>query len=285
MLALPYALTGLVLAVAVACGLLYGRRLHRRGVSLDARLRARELPLIPMTIIVFVAVVVGANQLAARPALAWHLPLTIEYYFRPIFWTLKLFFITFPMAAISRLAYLNRHRARHLILTFTLAAIAAVEIQLRLTHRPYLGDAFDKRTPAGIILQSTGATCAAASSANVARAFGLDVNEADLIRILNTTWEGTSPAQVVYGMRSLGLDARKASSARRDLSDITPPAVLFVDFAELPDGHAVAYMKREGDQFEIWDPTGGRRLSTAGQVRDTWRGHAVEVRERVEKGE
>ncbi len=283
MLALPYALTGLVLAVAIVCGILYGRRLHRRGVSLDAKLRVRELPLIPVTILAFVAVVVGANQLAARPELAWRLPLAIEYCFRPIFWTLKLFFIAFPMAAISRLAYLNRHRARHLILAFSIAAIAAVEIQLRLAHRPYLGEVFDKRTPAGIILQSTDATCAAASSANVARAFGLDVSEADLIRILNTTWEGTSPAQVVYGMRSLGLDARKTSSARRDLSDITPPAVLFVDFANLPDGHAVAYMKREGEEFEIWDPTGGRRLSTVGQVRDIWRGHAVEVRRRVDK--
>lgn len=278
MLALPYGLAACTVAVAAAFGIAYARRLHRRGVTLHEELRTRDYPLIPLTVLVFIAVLAAAHLATTQPEWMWRMPLLLDYYYRPLFWALKLAFAAFPLSAGTYLAFSNRNRARVAVLLFSVAAVAAMESQMRIMHRPYLGEIKDARTPEGIIIQSHGSTCAAATCANIARRFGRDFNEADMIRLLNTSWEGTSPGQIVYGLRAMGLDAQKVTSPTRNLADITPPAVVLVDVGGEPDAHAVAYVARDGDRFEIWNPQSGRVMMTAEQLREQWRGHAIEVR-------
>ena len=277
MLALPYWFAVCTVVSAAACGFAYARRLRRRGIALNDRLRTRDLPLIPLTLIVFIAVLAGASLASGQPEWMWRMPLALDYYYRPLFWALKLAFVTFPLSAITFLAFSNGNRGRLLVLAFTVAAITAIEVQMQVVHRPYLGEVEDTRTPDGIITRSNPATCAAATCANIARHFGFDVTEAGMIRRLNTSWEGTSPAQMVYGLRAMGLEARKVSSPGRNLGDVTPPAVILLDVGTEPDAHAVAYMARDGDRFEIWNPQSGRVLMTSDEVRKQWRGHAIEV--------
>ena len=82
--------------------------------------------------------------------------------------------------------------------------------------------------------------------------------QARMVELLYTTGAGTSPAQMVYGFRALGLEATKVQHADRDLAKVNPPAILLVDVGDEPDAHVVAYMGRKGDLFEIWYPGSGR---------------------------
>lgn len=259
------------------CGWLYSKPLYRRGVRLNERLRTRDLPLIPLALLLFIAVLASASLATRHPGWTWALPLWLDYYYRPIFWLMKLTFVTFPLSAIAFLAFLQRTPQWWLVLVVAVVTVIAVEAQMRVIHRPYLGEIKELYTPEGIVKQSNGATCAAASCANIARLFGLDVNEADMIRVLNTTWEGTSPAQMVYGLRSLGLGAQKTTSYECSIEDIRPPAVLLVDVGGEPDAHAVAYVGVVDNGFEIWDPNVGRLVKSSGDLHDNWRGHAIEV--------
>jgi ABC-type bacteriocin/lantibiotic exporter with double-glycine peptidase domain len=162
-------------------------------------------------------------------------------------------------------------------LIFSIAAIVTVEGLARHSARPNLEE-MTVRESDGIVLQSNSSTCAAAASANIARHFGIDATEARMVKLLHTTWAGTSPAQMVYGFRALGLDAKKVQYRDRDLAKVNPPAILLVDVGIEPDAHAVAYMGRKGDLFEIWDPGSGRSELPLGTIQQRWRGRAIEVR-------
>lgn len=273
---IPLWLSFVTAVAGIGAGYRYGKRLHRHGFNLAGHVSVNDCPLIPMALLLFVLLQVCASTLLRNPQIGWILPLPVEYYLTPALWMLKLFFVAFAMAAVAGVSLLQRHAARHLIVVFTLVVVLAVEGLNRWAVQPNLGD-IEARIKDGVILQTNPSTCAAASAANVAVYFGIAATEAEMVEVLNTTWAGTAPSQIVYGLRSLGLEARKVYQPDRDLGQINPPAILLVDHAGEPDAHAVAYMRPLGGAFEIWDPNHGRLALLPGQVRERWRGRAVEV--------
>ncbi|MBX3178448.1 MAG: hypothetical protein KF886_13895 [Candidatus Hydrogenedentes bacterium] len=274
---LPYILSAATALAAAFVGRAYGRRLHARGFTLSAHISVNECPLIPLSLLLFVLLQVCASTLLRNPQIGWILPLPVEYYITPAMWALKLFFVVFAMASVAAVAVLQAYPRRAAILLFTIAAALAVEGLNRWAVQPGLGQ-IEERWRDGVIIQTNPSTCAAASAANIARQFGIEKTEAEMVDLLNTTWAGTSPAQIVYGLRSLGLMAEKVQHPDRDLSKVRAPAILLVDAGGEPDAHAVAYMGRRGPLYEIWDPNPGRTILPLAAIQERWRGRAIEVR-------
>ena len=274
---IPFWLSLLVVAAASSVGFAYGRRLHARGFDIAARIRVSDCPLIPVALILFVALHVATSTILGNPRIGWPLPVFVEYHLTVTMGLLKVAFVTFGMSSVTAAGIFQRHPSRWALLVFSIAAIGTVEGLTRHSARPNLGE-LQPREVEGLILQSNPSTCAAATTANIARHFGLEATEADMVKLLHTTWAGTSPAQMVYGFRALGLEATKVQHTDRDLAKVNPPAVLLVDVGEEPDAHAIAFIARKGDLFEIWDPNGGRHDVPLGTIQQRWRGRAIEVR-------
>lgn len=273
---IPLWLSVVAALVAGFLSFLYGKRLNARGFSVSARIRISDCPLIPIAMLLFVALHVITSALLGNPQTVWPLPVFLEYYLTPALWLLKVGFVAFGMGSVATAGFLEMHPSRVSLLVLCLLAVATVEGLARYSARPNLGK-LEARESEGVILQSNASTCAAASAANIARHFGIPASEASMVELMHTTWAGTSPAQIIYGLRHLGLDAQKVQSPDRDLSRVAPPAVLLVDVGEEPDAHAVAYMGRVGDRFEIWDPGSGRSEDTLAAIQQRWRGRAIEV--------
>jgi len=273
---IPYWLSFVVVLLAVYTGYRYGARLHRRGFNITGHVHVNDCALIPVALLLFVLLQVCASTMLRNPQIGWYLPVAVEYYLTPMMWLLKLFFVASAMSAVAAVSLLQRHSARYGIVLFTLLVVVAVEALNRWAVQPKLGE-IHANVRGGIVLQTNDSTCAAASAANIARHFGIDASEAAMVELLGTTWAGTSPAQLVYGFRKLGLEATKVSHPDRDLSKVRAPAVLLVYASEV-DAHAVTYMGQRGPFFEIWDPNSGPRLDPLEKVQAIWGGRAIEVR-------
>jgi predicted double-glycine peptidase len=277
MLQLPIVFSILTAIVAGAAGIAYGRRLHGGGVTLGRYMRVREMPLIPVCLVLFIGSIVLTNWIFSNPQVAWDIPAAIEYLLLPIVWAFKLAFVTFATAAIATIAWRQQGRTRYVVVFFAIVVALTVDLLGRYAHQPFLPD-LEHKTKNGVILQTNGSTCAAAACANIARYFGVERTEADMVKVLNTTWAGTSAAQIVYGMRSLGFEAKKVNSRDRNPRDLTTLAILLVDSGGQVDGHAVAFMGMTGPECTIYDPATGPVFINAEKLKETWRGHAIEIR-------
>ena len=274
---IPYWLSVVAIFLSVWPGIAYGTKLHRHGFSLAAHVHVKDCPLIPAFLVLFVLLHVATGTILKNPQIGWALPVFIEYHLTSAMWLLKIFFVTFAMSAIVTVGFRQRHGMRYVLLLFTAVVIGGIEVLTHLSVQPFLGE-IRTRVKDGIVLQTNASTCAAASAANIARYFGIDATEADMVKRLHTTWSGTAPSQIIYGLRELGLKARKVRIPDRDLAKVHPPAVLLVNVGEDPDAHAVTYMGRRGERFEIWDPVSGRWIASLEEVRARWGGRAIEVR-------
>jgi len=273
---LPIWLSVLSALLAAGAGFLYGRRLHGRAFSIAARIRVRDCPLLPVAMLLFVGLHVATATLLQYPSIGWHLPVPIEYYLTASMTALKIGFVAFAMMAVTVAGFLERHPSRVLLLIASVAAVVTVDGLARRAARPNL-EPLQARESEGVILQSTSSTCAAAAGATIATSLGIPASEERMVELMNTTWAGTSPAQIIYGLRAVGLAAKKVEIDGRDLNEVSPPAILLVNFGDQRDGHAVAYMGPNGDQFNIWDPGPGRSLWTREVVESRWEGRAIEV--------
>lgn len=276
MLELPYSIAILVALLAALCGVRYGSILHARGFRLTGQVRVRDCPLIPVCLLLFVALHVATGTITADPTIGWALPVALEYYLTGIMWVLKSAFAAFGLSAVVAVGFFQRSRLWRPLALFAIAALLFMDGLTRLAVQPFVGEV-RHTVRDGVILQTTPSTCAAASAANIAGRFGMAATEADMVRHLNTTWAGTSPAQLVFGFRSLGLQAQKVYIPERDLRQVKAPAILLVEMGGEPDAHAVAYMGSLGDRFEIWDPNGGRKFVSGADAAVFWQGRAIEV--------
>lgn len=276
---LPISMSVLTMIVAALLGVVYGRRLHARGLSLRVRVRIRDLPLIPLSIVVLVGSLYLTNYLGNRPHLFWYIPTPIEYRLTPALWALKLIMVIFAFTSVVTVAVLFESKGRRTLIAISVITAFSVEGLARYAHRPTLPPLVE-RTRDGGVLQTSPATCAPAACATIAIHFGHQITEAEMAGIFNTTADGTTPSQIIYGMRSLGFEVHKKYSPARDPNDITPPAVLMVAYGAQPDGHAIVYMGPSGGAYEIWNPQFGRALQTLEALQRKWQGRAIEIAER-----
>jgi hypothetical protein len=266
-------------ALGLMLGLAHGRVLFRRGV----RLSSTDLPK-RARLLVGVGVGFGALNMIYLPvkhypAAAWFIPVVLDYYGVVVAWVVDLLVMAFLFGAAVAVAVLERHplrRALPLVAVVFLGAAMQTYHTFVVSTPPELRDA--RFSTDGTILQTSGASCAAAACANIATALGVPKSEKEMAALLGTTVDGTSNAEVVRGMEGLGFRCVKRYIRDRDASRLQAPAMLVVDLVGQVDGHAVAYMGQKGGKAEIWDPTGGKRWLNAEELRGLWRGRAIEVR-------
>lgn len=279
MLTLPPVVSLLTVLLMIPGALWYGRHLYRRGITFTRKTSVREMPLIPVLVLLYIACVVAGNLIIAHPQWGWYMPLAVEYYTLPALWVFRIIFLAFALFTGVALAWLSRRPLGVTLACVTLAILVLSDGLSRYVSQPFLGD-FRRSVKDGVILQSTASTCAAASCANIATQLGLPKTEEEMAAQLHTTWNGTFPAQMVYGMRALGFEATKKNVPDCDIRKVTPPAVLLVAVGGEFDSHAVAFMGMVEGNAEIWDPVGGKRNDKPEDLAERWGGHAIEIGKR-----
>jgi hypothetical protein len=265
---------GLV-ALGLALGALHARRiLHRqKGVTLYGVHRHLGIALWAAAAS---ALVLGAGILViSNQNLLWKTPVEIEIRIPTALWTL----ILFPMSYFGTIAVVVAHRCQDSRKKSLLTAIPVLLIAFGSIHWSRQRTIADELThvtdPNGIILQSSGVSCAAASAANILNQFGMKKTEAELATILGTTATGTSSGQVIAGLRRIKIGCRRASFDSPE--EIPFPAMLFVDDPVAgPESHAVALVSRTtGGVCEVWDPLDGRHEMTPEKLRKIWHGKTL----------
>jgi hypothetical protein len=269
----------ILLALFVAgLGAAYALRLFRKGVRLsapDAPRQAKGLVVAGLGFIFGNAVFLPLKEF---PSVAWYLPILIEYYLTPLGWTIELSLMTFAIAGISMLSFLEHHRARWILIGMSLVFFICAESLFQNYARDVVPDTGNQRISAdGLLLQTSGSTCAPTACANVARFFGKEISEKEMVELLGTKEHGTSPAQIIYGMQKLGFMCKKRYIHNEDIAQLHTPAILLVNWSNEVDGHVVVYNGIMDEKAEIWDPVSGKYLLKLSLLNSKWHGRAIEI--------
>jgi len=277
MVGVPLSLEILLLLASILAGVLEYRRSVARGTRLTLDRVVRQVPSLYIGVLLLLLGLLAIQIVNASSSLAWHLPLWWMYYDTVLLWGMFLALCAFVFSLAATVAFDTHSRERWKIAivgALVLVAIHGVQWYYTRPVAPYLRH---ETTGDGVILQSSGESCAAATGANIAGAFGLQKTEREMAGLFGTTkFFGTSPAQVVYGMRTLGLAAHRVQLPSADPAQLTSLAMLFVDHpATGPESHAVAFMGLTNGTAEIWDPLVGKRLLNKDQLARIWHGRGV----------
>ena len=183
-------------------------------------------------------------------------------------------------AFVGALGMLTRHHKRwRLLVGLLLLELVFVFLHFQL-NAPILGLLRDRTAKDGSVLQSCGASCGAASVANLVRGSGLSVSETDAAELMGVTRRGSSPGQIRYALATYGVEFTTLNSRTLDLRQVTAPAILFIDHPAVgSEGHAVVYLGLQGEQFLICDPLVGKNLWPAERAETRWHGNGIECRQ------
>lgn len=271
MIGIPWPIHLLLLLGMPIVGAQTARRLHRGGITLANALR--RVPWLWAVLPLLGLLLVTHFGLQARPDLWWLLPPWLEVSYLALIWGGILMIFGLIFGLVITLAYLESHPERRKAVFAAVLCVAAVEVA-HARHTRLIGpDLVAHETADGIVLQTTGVSCAAASLANWRRLEGHPATEREMADLMGTTTLGTTAGQVIRGLEQIGRVCQKAELSPEVL---VGPAMLFVDHPDIgPDAHAVLHVAGKDGHHEVWDPAvGRRRLDTAG-LRAIWRGRAI----------
>jgi ABC-type bacteriocin/lantibiotic exporter with double-glycine peptidase domain len=158
----------------------------------------------------------------------------------------------------------------------------------------YLGYAHHRQQPVfaklgedvrdGVILQTSGSSCAAAATANVLGVLGEKISEREMARLLKTTRSGTLSASVLVEVRRMGFFAERFMLDEGLWSEAPVPSVILVDHpATGPESHAVSLMGVDEGVFEVWDPLTGKLDLTRLELGKIWHGRGIHIWKAGEK--
>jgi hypothetical protein len=210
--------------------------------------------------------------LAAHPSLQWEMPAWLQVHWAALSWGIVSGILAYVFGFCSRAAFAMGQRRRWVVVYFGVAVLAIIQVYAGWSSRPHLPPLGETRISGdGVILQTTPFTCVPAAGANIAAMLGVHTTERELVELFHTTRDGTFPAQVLYGLKKLGISGRKAPT-NAGIDAINPPAMLFI----LGDTHAVVYAGMKGGRIEIWNPSLGKAFIPEARLRQIWNGHALE---------
>ena len=266
----------LVAFVSLALGAVYWLKLETKYPLITIETALQKAPLLYL-LIPFSLVVLGIQvAVVVKPDLTWSWPVFFEYYHVELLLSAVLSSIglLFGLGTCGAVRTKNKQWPA-LPFAFLILTSLLLGIEYDFT-KPVASDLQDQQKD-GIVLQSSPFSCAAASGANLARVYGQNSTESEVAKALGTTRFGTSPAQVVYGLKKLGFTCSKHVYSRTQLDQVTAPAVLFLPPQRgKSEGHAILLKGRSGDRFQIIDPLSGLLEWTTEIAATTWFGHTVE---------
>ena len=210
--------------------------------------------------------------LARDPSLQWDMPDWLQLHWAALSWGIVSGLLAYVFGFCSIVALATGHRWRWGLVYFGVAVLAVIQAYAGWSSRPMLPSMGETRISSdGVILQTTPYTCVPAAGANIAAILGVHTTEGKLVELFHTTRDGTFPAQVLRGMKELGISGRKVTDYN-GIRALRPPAMLFI----FGDTHAVVYAGMSGGRAEIWNPSVGKALLPEWRLGQMWEGHALE---------
>lgn len=267
--------------IGTGIGVVLGGRITLRFPDIQLESLLRRVPVLRVLTVFGAVVVAAVMALEASDSLCQWLPLLWQRHRAAANWMMASGLFGLACGFLLAIAVQTRHDQRRLVLAATMAGHALFAITHFEKHGDVSAQLWVRQTSDGIVLQSHGATCTAATLANIARRYGPALDERGAVRLLGTTTGGTSPGQMRYALDRLGIPFRTLNVRTLHLADVSAPAILFIDHPVVGrEGHSVAYMGPAGDGFEIWDPLTGRELWSTTDVESRWHGNGIECLER-----
>ncbi|MCZ6689914.1 MAG: cysteine peptidase family C39 domain-containing protein [Planctomycetota bacterium] len=283
----PVSITGNVVAmiIGIVAGIVESARLVRRDPSASPEdllkvgrvFKRAPFLLAPVALVAAYAIfyVAVSWEISTR----WSMPLWFQLRGQQILWAALLGVVTF-LASLSASASFKVGDPRRWKLVFAFSLlVGSIYFLIHNLNAPIAPRLVELVDEDGVILQTSGVSCVAASAANIVRLYGIERTEKAMADYLGTTRMGTTMAQLIYGLDRMGFECRPVERPDGAPLELRAPAVLLVDHPRTPrEGHAVAYVGKKEGLFEILDPTLGRIRLTQEQVSVIWHGHAVECR-------
>ncbi len=284
MFGLPLPFHGVVLVATVALGLLEARRVQRAGVR-ELRHAGQRVRYLYALLPILLLCLVGLFLMQTMRDLWWRLPLLVEYSFLPLVWGAILGCFGFLFSLVCGLAWRLGDPTRRRLVVASLLMVVAAEVAHWQYARLAAPGLRHLATSDGVVLQSSDATCAAASAANLLRLSGVQATERQLaVRFGSSVLFGTSIAQVVFGLRELGYDCRRFAEDPSSESSPPLPALLLVDHPAVgEEGHLVLATRRQGQRLEVLDPLTGRRELSRSELRRRWHGRGLHCEARTDR--
>jgi hypothetical protein len=248
---------------------------RRRHADLDVSnvlKRARHLWGVPLII----ALAFGTHlYLNERPDLWWALPPWVEARYLLFLWICLIGTMVYLYAFGITLAFQTGHPERRTLVIAVVLILTAVQVMVVRTQRSVAPDLKHTVDADGVVLQTSGVSCVAASAANMLRQRGIDTTEKQMATALGTTAMGTTAGAAIEMFDARGEVCRKVQG--KAASALRAPAMLMIDHPLAgPESHAVAYMGTVQGEVEIWDPLDGRRMLTPEALGAIWSGRAIE---------
>ncbi len=258
-------------------GWLYARSHTRQGWGLRTSLRLRDSWVLCGVVVLMAIGLWCFFMLQANPGLLWAFPEWVErdypYFFRSVF----LFEAAFLSTAVARVGLLRGGRGAWPIIAVEVLLMGGLCAYLWDIERPIADELFVKRIN-GVVYQTSGSSCAAASLANVLGQLGIDLTEREAASRLSTTRMGTGAMHILEAARGLGCHAERFRLAEAEWGDAPVPSMIFIDHpAAGREGHAVALIRAGDDRFEVWDPLIGRIAFNHAGLAGVWHGRGIHI--------
>lgn len=276
-----YLITNLiVLALFVLLGFFEARRLTSRHKEITLETLHHKAHYIYILVAVIFLVFLALGIPMMNRTLMWQAPFWFDLYGNYLKFGILIACFSFLFSLASVIAVLTGHKERKSILIASTLLIALFPI---LAHQ-YIDPVYPQLThikftgKSDVIYQSSPTSCAAASGANIAHVLGIEKTEKYMARVMNTSKViGTNAGQIIHGMAQVGITCSKKWVKGSDIEKLTAPSMIFIDNKEIgPESHAVAFMERDGDKVEIWDPLEGKVSFTRDQIQGFWKGKSLE---------
>lgn len=135
-----------------------------------------------------------------------------------------------------------------------------------LVHPPYWGQ-FHDHWSNGVCLQTSESSCGPACAATLLRLLGHPATEKELAQEAFTSRHGTENWYLARALRRRGVEAQ--FTLQTNLSQPWPcPAIAGVRLGK--SGHFITILSRNGDQYAIGDPLGGRHVMSQAEWCQTY---------------
>lgn len=204
-------------------------------------------------------------------------PLIYQKYVFPYTWSFIAIFIGLTSGYILYLLFkLKKYKSSTYLYSIFLLNILFLLANNQING--YIGNSIEVKTNIGKnILQTTNYSCTSASIATVARGFNIDIGEKDAAKLTRLTKYGAHYGQIRYALNKLGIQHNTLRQKYNKLSNITPPAILYVDHPSIGyEGHAVVYQGVIEDDYKIWDPLKGHTIWSQEKVLELWHGNGIQ---------
>ncbi len=258
-------------------GLRAGQRLHSKNQNVKLETlhhQARYIYFI-IAILLLVFIIIGAPMV--NRTLRWQVPVWFDLYANDAGFRIVIACFAFLYTLVSMIAFKTGHKEKRAIAMASVMLIAIFPI-LHWQYSDSVVPELNHLKVKGVIIQSHPSTCVAASGANIAGWLGIEKTEKEMaLRMRTTKMTGTNAGRAIHALGEVGVSCSKKWVKDSDITQLTAPAMLFIDNAQLgPETHAVAFMGMQEGKAEIWDPLDGKTLHSVEKVKTFWQGKSLQ---------